>query len=648
MALVLEIRTTSKKAAAEIKALATKAGASVKTLEKQSVTSSKRMTSSFSKLSGVLGGLGLGLGLAATAVAFNKVVGAASDTEESLNKVREVFGKAAISVEKFSETAAESLGASTQAALAMTGEIGNLLVAMKFAEDDAAGFSTKMVQLAADLGSFNNVPTADALNAIRSALVGESEPIRRFGADVRQTRLDSIALGLGLEFTKGKMDAQTKALAAMEAIMQDTRKAHGDFRRTSDGLANSQKILGAQFEDLKSVMGERLMPVMKGAVDLLTGFIKAFTESEFDKAIGRLIELGADVNFINQLKAQNQINESLKDRTRIAKEINDFELMTGQITLDRIADNEKINKMIGADRIAILQNTLAGQLKIAKETGDTKKAQETINELQQISFNINEKLVRVAIEANIVSGSTKRALEATENILIRTVGQSTQFLINLKEQEAIEKRIKDLKLGQADDQDKIVNLTQRNLEMVGFLGPQIQGIKTGHEGIVGELREEISLTNTIADATERWEQETEAVKQKLFEAAGALNQIIQLASGAQKFSISGLLQLGATIARFIPGGQAIATGLQVGAIATRGFQQGGSFTVPGTGSGDRPHLLNLEPGERVDVTPRNQVTTNNNMPINITINTQTVDEKFVKFRLMPALRKAQRQGFQLT
>lgn len=38
-----------------------------------------------------------------------------------------------------------------------------------------------------------------------------------------------------------------------------------------------------------------------------------------------------------------------------------------------------------------------------------------------------------------------------------------------------------------------------------------------------------------------------------------------------------------------------------------GYAQGGSFIVPGSGSGDRPYTVNLTPGERVDVTPVNQV-----------------------------------------
>lgn len=38
-----------------------------------------------------------------------------------------------------------------------------------------------------------------------------------------------------------------------------------------------------------------------------------------------------------------------------------------------------------------------------------------------------------------------------------------------------------------------------------------------------------------------------------------------------------------------------------------GFQHGGSFIVPGMGSGDRPYMINAEPGEMVTITPKSQV-----------------------------------------
>lgn len=516
------------------------------------------------------------VGFAVMTKGLNTMITAASDTEESLNKVREVFGLAAKSVEKFSSTAATSLGASTQEALAMTGEIGNLLVAFGFAEDKAAGFSNKMVQLAADLGSFNNVPTKEALNAIRAGLVGETEPMRRFGSDLRQVRLDAIALGMGLEFTKGAMDSQTKAIAAMEAIMQDTGKAQGDFKRTSDGLANSQKILKANFEDMQSVLGKKLMPIMSGAVSLLNSFITTFTESNFDRAIKRLIDLGAEVSFVEQLKVQNQINESLKDRTRLAKEINDFELMTGQITLDQIAQNKELNRLVGTEHITKLQESLALQLEAAKKTGDTAKAQETINELQRVSFGINEKNVAIANGIAIATGNQKRALEATENIIVRTIDQATNFLINLKEQEKIEQRILDLKSGRLNNQTSLNIATQQEFEIIkASFDFRIDAIQ--QELVLLEARKLIG--NDFINQTQTQIVMSSSLARNAFEIANGFGQAVihirnlgealtgvlkQLASRG----LAGLIAGG--IASFIPGGGFLETFRKIS-----GFQSGG-------------------------------------------------------------------------
>lgn len=50
-----------------------------------------------------------------------------------------------------------------------------------------------------------------------------------------------------------------------------------------------------------------------------------------------------------------------------------------------------------------------------------------------------------------------------------------------------------------------------------------------------------------------------------------------------------------------------------GVTGIGGFQHGGTVIVPGRGSGDRPYLLNLEPGEMLTVTPRSQVNQNMNV-----------------------------------
>jgi hypothetical protein len=94
-----------------------------------------------------------------------------------------------------------------------------------------------------------------------------------------------LALGL-IKTTKDALSPANKVLAAQAAIYKQTSDAQGDFARTSDGLANSQRILAANIEDVKVTLGESLLPValkfsdflkndfvpaVKGLVDGLTG-----------------------------------------------------------------------------------------------------------------------------------------------------------------------------------------------------------------------------------------------------------------------------------------------------------------------------------------------------------------------------------------
>jgi hypothetical protein len=75
-----------------------------------------------------------------------------------------------------------------------------------------------------------------------------------------------------------------------------------------------------------------------------------------------------------------------------------------------------------------------------------------------------------------------------------------------------------------------------------------------------------------------------------------------------------------------------------------GFASGGSFTVPGFGSGDRPYTMGLTPGEHVNVTPCGQspagglaLTVNINSPINL------ADRNYVERELMPYIASGVRQ-----
>lgn len=257
-------------------------------------TGMQNMIGTAKKMAGTLGVAFAG----AQIIQFGKdVVMSASAMEESVSKVNVVFGQGAQKVFDFGNKAAKSMGMSNQSAIEAAGTYGNLFQAFGIGQGKATEMSTTLVQLAADLGSFNNTSTEDAINALRSGLAGETEPLKRFGVALNEVTLKNKAMAMGFGEIKGAMDPAIKAQVTYALVMEQTKLAQGDYQRTSSGTANTMKTLSAQFADAKVAIGQALMPAftlllnaLKVAIPLITGLTKFFKEnSDALKMLGIII-----------------------------------------------------------------------------------------------------------------------------------------------------------------------------------------------------------------------------------------------------------------------------------------------------------------------------------------------------------------------
>jgi len=239
----------------------------------------------------------------AMAVKIGKeAITAASDLAETVSKVGVLFGDSAKQVEAFAETAAVKLGQSKQQALNAAATFATFGKAAGLAGDDLAKFSTDFVGLASDLASFNNTSPEQAINAIGAALRGESEPLRAYGVLLDDASLRQAALELGIvSTTKNALTPQQKVLAAQKLIYEQTGAAQGDFARTSDGLANSQRILSARIENVKTVIGEALLPIALKVSEFVSKTLLPIIEklaSGFDSGTGESL-LGKISNVVD-------------------------------------------------------------------------------------------------------------------------------------------------------------------------------------------------------------------------------------------------------------------------------------------------------------------------------------------------------------
>lgn len=263
----------------------------------------------------------VGLAQAASAVKdfVTDAIDAGSNLAETTSKTKQIFGDASADVQDFAKKAASALGQSEQSALDGAATFGIFGKSAGLTGKPLSSFSTDLLTLASDMASFNNTSPEDAIAAIGSALRGEAEPIRSYGVLLDDATLKARAMSMGLiatnvdqvkvsgsrlkltQATKDLAEAQKKhgegsdeylmaqqkvteaqqdlddavqgttnealtpqqkVLAAHAEILAQTDDAQGDFERTSEGLANKQRIFSAELENTKATIGTALLPIV--------------------------------------------------------------------------------------------------------------------------------------------------------------------------------------------------------------------------------------------------------------------------------------------------------------------------------------------------------------------------------------------------
>jgi hypothetical protein len=249
---------------------ATAASSSGQAME-QSEKKAGLLSRTFGSLQGAVVAGFAAFGAAGTAIGFVKdTIGAASDLNETVNKATVIFGSNMTVVDQWSRSAARNLGLSRAAALDTAAGFGNMYTQLGFSADAAAQMSIKTVQMAADLGSFNNLPTADVADMISGAFRGEYDSLQQLIPNISAARVEQEAMTETGKTNADSLTAQEKAAAVLAIVQRDGAAAMGDFQRTSGGLANQQKILSATWDDMKARLGQLLLGPMTGVTTWIT------------------------------------------------------------------------------------------------------------------------------------------------------------------------------------------------------------------------------------------------------------------------------------------------------------------------------------------------------------------------------------------
>ena len=220
-------------------------------------------------------GAGLTVGLTApivgvAAAAFKM----AADSAEAAAKLEAVFGPATAEVNAKIAELRDTVPATTDELQKMYAGVQDLLVPLGQTPDAAAKMTDEVVRLSADLASFNNIPVEEALRKIQSGLVGQYEPLLQFGVALNKSTVEAKALELGLIAEGEALDANARAQASFQLILENTSAAHGDAARTAGSSANQLKFLGSEVRELAGFIGAQLLPVITPVIEMLVDWAR--------------------------------------------------------------------------------------------------------------------------------------------------------------------------------------------------------------------------------------------------------------------------------------------------------------------------------------------------------------------------------------
>jgi hypothetical protein len=220
----------------------------------------------------------VGVAAGSAAFALYKMVMVASNLNETINKTGEVFKDSTGIVVKAADEMNRAFGVPRGTFLDAASSLGLVVKASGYTEAAAASLSVQLAKLAVDASSFYNVPLEEAMIAMRAGLVGEAEPLRRFGVLLDEAAVKAQGAKMGFKAVHGELTLGQKVQARSALIIAGMATASGDLARTSDALANRLRELQGRVLNLAERIGSMFLPAFKVIAAGLSLLTRDFTD----------------------------------------------------------------------------------------------------------------------------------------------------------------------------------------------------------------------------------------------------------------------------------------------------------------------------------------------------------------------------------
>ena len=202
----------------------------------------------------------------------------ASKMDELANVTQQVFESSTKEIEQWAKTIDKEVGRSIYQMQNFASVYGSMFKGAGFDTSFFKKISKDLATFTADFSSFFNVTDDEAFTAIKGALTGETEALKRYGLILNDTTMAEYALSQGIKEKWQNLDTATKMQLRYNKLMEMTTYIQGDASRTIDGYANSLKKAEGLIDNIATAMGHKLLPFATKVVHMFNGIAEAIDD----------------------------------------------------------------------------------------------------------------------------------------------------------------------------------------------------------------------------------------------------------------------------------------------------------------------------------------------------------------------------------
>jgi len=166
--------------------------------------------------------------------------------------------------------------------------------------DQLAPKTDEVIRKGADLAAMFGGTTAEAVDALSSALKGEMDPVEKYGISLNDTAIKAEQVALGLDTSTTAAQQNAKAVAVMSLINKQSADSMGASAREADSYASVMQQLQAVWENTIADVGSALLPALSSVVSTLGDLAPAAGAvlTPIAELLGWLLQLPAPIQAV--------------------------------------------------------------------------------------------------------------------------------------------------------------------------------------------------------------------------------------------------------------------------------------------------------------------------------------------------------------